>query len=66
MPNQIDVSAENLAPDMDAVVIYVGNSDWQIDIGRDENGEVSIVITDMVEGNQTTMTLGQEGETQKV
>ena len=59
-----DASLLNLAPDVDAIVIYVGHQ-WQIDVSRDEGGEVTVLLTDLVEGSQTTAVLGQEGTTQK-
>jgi len=63
----VDVEMQNLAEDMDAIVVYVGEGpDWEIDIYRDEHGKIHVVATDLIEGSQTSMVLGERGETQKV
>lgn len=56
----IPLSFNNLAPDMDAIVIYVGDSDWQIDVWREDDDTVHVLSTPLREGVQTHFILGQE------
>lgn len=60
----VDAKVENLAPDMDCIVITVG--DWKITVDREFHGPVYVTIEDTEEGSETRLILGQEGETQKL
>jgi hypothetical protein len=55
---------KNFAPNMDCIIISVG--EWKITVERDLDNEIYIAVEDTVEGSETRMILGQEGETQKL
>jgi hypothetical protein len=61
----MDIRIENLAPDADVVLLHVGD-EWQINVERDAQGTVRIVVEDLKNGSETRLVLGQEGETQKL
>lgn len=56
-----DCYVQNFAPDQDAIVITVG--DYVIAVGKEEDGSVSVTVTDNEEGSEQRMVLGQEGYT---
>lgn len=59
-----DATIKNFAPNMDCIIISVG--EWKITVERDLDNEIYIAVEDTVEGSETRMILGQEGETQKL
>lgn len=54
----------NHAPDSDVIIVCVG--EWEIIVGRDESGDVTVSVCDHDEGSETHYTLGKEGETQRL
>jgi hypothetical protein len=64
MKTSPDAVVKNFAPDSDLLLITIG--DWNINIGRDEDGRTQVVVIDTIEGSETSYILGEEGESQKV
>lgn len=64
MKTSPDAVVKNFAPDSDLLLITIG--DWEINIGRDEDGRTQVVVIDTIEGSETSYILGEEGESQKV
>ena len=56
----------NLAPDSDTVVLTTPDGEWNITISRDIENRVWVVIEDTIEGSQTSIILGETGETQRL
>jgi hypothetical protein len=54
----------NFFPDMDAILIEVG--DYRINVDRDEYGDVIVTLLDTVEGAEETCILGREGSSTKL
>lgn len=59
-----DAIVKNFAPDSDMIQITIG--DWIVTVARNENGETEVCVLDDLEGSETTLILGQEGESQKL
>lgn len=51
---------ENLAPDTDAIVIRVGNKEWEIDVWRDEDETVHVSVCNLRDGSAQSAILGVE------
>ena len=59
-----DCRVINKAPDMDELVIRIG--EWEVIVGRETGGQVNVAVVDHAEGSETSYVLGQKGESQKV
>jgi hypothetical protein len=65
----MDYTINNLAPDADVIHLSFGDhpdSMITVTISREEDGSVSVLMVDNLDGSETRMFLGQEGLTQKV
>lgn len=65
----VDYTIENLAPDSDVIHMTFGaNADscMSVTIDRDENGVVTVLVVDNMDGSERRMVLGQSGYTEKV
>jgi hypothetical protein len=62
----MDIIVDNLAPDTDVILIMIGDNQVAMSISREEDGQVSVIITDNEEGSEMRLVLGQEGYTQKL
>lgn len=60
----IDAIVKNYAPDSDMIQVTI--DDWIVTIARNEDGETEVCVLDDLEGSETTLILGQEGESQKL
>jgi len=56
----------DLAPDSDTVVLTTPDGERNITISRDIENRVWVVIEDTIEGSQTSIILGETGETQRL
>lgn len=63
--NDIDAIVKNFAPDSDMIRITIGA--WIVTVARNEYDETEVSILDAGgDGSETTLILGQEGESQKL
>lgn len=65
----MDFEIDNLAPDSDVIHMTFGehpDSMITVTIDRDENGVVTVLVVDNMDGSERRMVLGQSGYTEKV